>query len=364
MNAQQTRRVALTEERARTIVLSIIVFALIGASVLILTRAATTSVSLEAEAAQLSGNAQSVADTSASGGQAVRFAGIQSTAITVAVAGDIQKPTSNLLHGQETASLIRDTIMPQYILALGDLQYDNGTLSDFQQYFSQTWGASDLKVKLYPTPGNHEYNTSGADGFYTYFAANNASINGKSVTGPANQGYYAFDIGTKWRAYSVNTETLGANVTAQNAFVVSDMAANPRPCTIMFMHRPYYDYGTTHDGDANSMLPILKTFYDNNGELVLAGHEHNYQRFKLVNPYTNTEDTTKGLLSFVVGDGGTTNLYNAFGSTMNNANNLIVKQNGTGWGVLRLELRDDGFTYDHVPIDEGGFTDVGSGMCH
>lgn len=364
--ARLERSVKLDGKQAWSLMVAVIVFALFAASILILTRAATSSVSLEAESAQLTGGAQSIIDATASGGSGVRFSDgmIQPTTYTVAVAGDIQKPASNLIHGNDTASLIRDTIQPQYILALGDLQYDNGTLSDFQTYFSQTWGASDLKVKLYPTPGNHEYNTSGADGFYRYFAANNASINGKAVTGPANEGYYAFDIGTKWRAYSLNSETLGSNVSAQNSFLASDMAANPRPCSIVFMHRPYYDYGTTHDGEADSMLPIYKTFYNNGGDIVLAGHEHNYQRFKQVNPNTDTEDTARGLYSFVIGDGGTTNLYNSFGSNKHNANNLVAKYNGTGWGVLKLVLSDTGFTYSHVPIDAGGFTDSGTGTCH
>lgn len=364
--ARLKRSLTLDHRQARSLIIGVVVFALICASILILTKAATSSISLEAESSQLSGNARNVSDGTASGGAGIRF-GTDTTPsadITVAVAGDIQKPASDLIHGNDTASLIRNTIRPQYILALGDLQYENGTLSDFQQYFTQTWGASDLKVKLYPTPGNHEYNTSGATGFYTYFAANNASINGKAVTGPASQGYYAFDIGTKWRAYSLNSETLGANVSDQNAFLLSDMVANPRPCTIIFMHRPYYDYGTTHDGEADAMLPIYKTFYSNGGDLVLAGHEHNYQRFKQVNPNTDAEDTTKGLHSFIIGDGGTTNLYNAFGSDMHNAQNLIVKYNGTGWGVLKLVLHDASFSYEHVPIDAGGYTDSGTGSCH
>jgi hypothetical protein len=341
-----------------------LVFATLATAALLLTKAAPFTASSEAESGVITGTANVHTDTSASGGQSLVFGSTTQPDITVAVAGDIQKPASNLLHAEETSNIIRNQIDPDYILALGDLQYDNGTLSDFQQYFSQTWGSADLKAKLYPTPGNHEYNTSGASGFYSYFAATATNINGKAVTGPANQGYYAFDIGTKWRAYSLNSETLGANVSAQNAFLASDIAANPRPCTLLFMHRPYYDYGTTHDGEGDPMLPIYKTFYDNNGELVLAGHEHNYQRFKPANPYTNAVDNARGLLTFVVGDGGTTNLYNVFGSTSHNSNNLIEVYNGTGWGVLELTLKASGFSYSHVPMNVGGFTDSGSCTCH
>lgn len=318
--------------------------------------------SIESESGQAS-NALSVSDTTASGNSAIRFAA-QSTAadITLALAGDIQLPTNNLLHALSTSNLVMNTIRPDYVLVLGDNQYDNGTLSDFNNYYSQTWGRPAIKSITYPVPGNHEYNTSGATGYYSYFNAANNSINGHTVTGPAHQGYYAFDIG-QWRVYAMNSE---ANLAAQNTWMAADMAANPRQCKMFTIHRPYWDYGTTHDGEMNSAdeVALFRTFYDNGGDLLFAGHEHNYQRFMAANPNTNTATAT-GIQSFIVGTGGTTNMYNVWGSTINNAHNLIQTYDGSTWGVLRVVLKaDNSYTWAFMPVDGGTYTDSGSGTCH
>jgi hypothetical protein len=299
--------------------------------------------------------------TGASGGSVVKFGPAGASDITVAIAGDIQNPTSALSYGLETADLIANTIRPQYVLALGDLQYDSGTASEFANYYTKTWGRPAVKSLTYPTPGNHEYNSSGAAPYYSYFGAANNSMNGKTVTGPANLGYYAFDVGTSWRFYSLNSE---ANTAAQQSWLAADMTANPRPCTLMFTHRPYLDYSLQHDGEGAITLPWLKMFYDNGGELVFAGHEHNYQRFQPTNPYTNQADTARGFISFVVGTGGTTNLYNTFGATGSNSQNLVSVYSGATQGVLKLTLKPNAtYSWVYLPVT-GSFSDSGSGTCH
>lgn len=284
--------------------------------------------------------------------------------IVLAAAGDIQAPAADLHDGIDTALLMENQVKPDYVVAMGDLQYDNGSLNLFNTYFSKTWGRPSIKSKLYPAPGNHEYRTAGGAGYYDYFKAANNSINGKSVTGPANKGYYAFDIGSNWRVYSMNSEDAGT-VTAQNTFLSQDMAANKRPCTIMYYHKPYWDYGIKHQGDGNLTAPWMKTMYANNGELVLTGHEHNYQHFKPANPNTNALDAAdRGLDTFVIGTGGNRGLYPAGGSTVNNANKLINKFNATSWGVVKFTLKSNSYTWEYIPVGANGFSDSGSGVCH
>lgn len=285
--------------------------------------------------------------------------------IVIAIAGDIQKPRSDLHYALDTVNVIKNQINPAYILGLGDMQYESGSISDFQNYYSRTYGQAGVGSKVYPTPGNHDYATSGATGYYSYFNAGNNTINGNTVAGPANSGYYAFNVGTNWRVYSMNSETAGSTATIQNNFLINDITSNAKACSIMFYHKPYYDYGTTHDGDGDSTLPWLKSFYDRNGDVVLTGHEHNYQRFKMTNPYTNVEDTARGLRSWVVGTGGADNLYGGFGSTLHGADSLIVASNGSSaWGVLKMVLHDNNYDWEFLPINTGGYTDSGSGQCH
>ena len=333
-----------------------------GIIIVLLARAAGPPAAFEAESGTASGSATVRSVVGSSGGSVATFGAGGEPDITVAIAGDIQKPTADLRYGLQTSDLIAQTIIPDYVLALGDLQYDSGTSSEFATYYSKSWGRAAIKNLTYPTPGNHEYNSNNAAPYYSYFAAVNNQINGKPVSGPAQLGYYAFDVGTNWRFYNMNSE---ANTTEQTAWLVADMAAHPKTCSLLFTHRPYWDFSTEHDGEATSTLPWLKTFYDNGGELVFTGHEHNYQRFVPVNPYTNQPDSARGLRSFVVGTGGTTNMYNTFGSTVNNAQNLITVSNGTTWGVLKLTLKPgNSYNWTFMPINGASFTDSGSGTCH
>ncbi|MCA9325614.1 metallophosphoesterase [Candidatus Saccharibacteria bacterium] len=281
--------------------------------------------------------------------------------VTFAIAGDIQKANDDLKYGAATASLITTKIMPDYVLALGDLQYHDGKLADFKKYYAKTWGKQPIASKTYPLPGNHEYRTTNASGYYTYFGAENNHINGHQVSGPANKGYYAFDAGPNWRVYATNSER---NYKAQQTWLRRDMAEHTATCTILAIHRPYWDYSTEHEGGGDAELAILKTFYNGGGDLMFTGHEHNYQRFAPANPYSNRVDTTNGIRSFVVGTGGTTNLYNSFGSKLHNATNLVENYDGTSWGVLRLTVSKTHYTWQFVPTSGSTFADSGSGDCH
>ena len=63
--------------------------------------------------------------------------------------------------------------------ALGDLQYDNGTLKTFMSAYAPTYGR--LLDRTIPVAGNHEYQTGGAAGYYDYFGAR---------AGDRTKGYY------------------------------------------------------------------------------------------------------------------------------------------------------------------------------
>ena len=117
--------------------------------------------------------------------------------VTIAVAGDIActaqaEITSSDCHMLETSELILQNNVSA-VLALGDLQYPDGALSDFQNSYDKTWGR--FKNITYPSPGNHEYHTKNAQGYFDYFG---------EVAGDRDKGYYSFDLGT-WHIISLNS---------------------------------------------------------------------------------------------------------------------------------------------------------------
>ena len=105
----------------------------------------------------------------------------------VVAAGDFACQTLTSGEGTATcqsgavADLIR-RIDPDRFLALGDLQYNNGKLSEFLRVWDVQFG--DLKPITKPIPGNHEYGTPDAAGYFTYFGAR----------AHPPHGYYSFDV--------------------------------------------------------------------------------------------------------------------------------------------------------------------------
>ena len=65
----------------------------------------------------------------------------------------------------KTAALV--SAIPGTVFTAGDNVYPSGTLEQFQSCYDPTWGA--FKSRTRPTPGNHDYQTAGAGGYFTYF---------------------------------------------------------------------------------------------------------------------------------------------------------------------------------------------------
>src|SRR3954462_15718451 len=130
-----------------------------------------------------------------SSGQAAPVPAVKATAggsVRVVAVGDIACPsgeaaTRTTCRQAATAALAR-RLDPDAVLALGDLQYTIGNLTAFQKSYDRSWGT--LKGITYAVPGNHEYKTSGASGYYSYFTG--------SPTRSTAPGYYRKKLG-KWQ---------------------------------------------------------------------------------------------------------------------------------------------------------------------
>lgn len=222
------------------------------------------------------------------------------------------------------------------VVTLGDNAYQAGTTTEFANCYRPTWGRHDSRVR--PAPGNHDYGTIGATGYFGYFG---------DKAGPTGAGYYYFDIGS-WRIFSLNSET---NIDAAAAFVRTN--AGDKRCIAAYWHKPLISSGP--HGNNPSVLPLWQAVYDVGGDLVLNGHDHGYERFAELG--RDGAPSTGGMREFVVGTGGASPY--AFATVRPGSQ---VRRSGT-YGVIAVDLATDGYTWKFHPIAGQTFTDSGSGSC-
>jgi len=264
------------------------------------------------------------------------------TGETVVIAG-----AGDICGGCDVTADLLDAIGPDAVFTAGDNAYPDGTASDFMDGYDPYWGR--FKSITYPSPGNHDYHVAGAADYYAYFGA--------SAHGP--DGYYSYDIGA-WHVVVINSncsEVGGCDPgSPQETWLRADLAASGAACTLAYWHHPRFSSGSTH-GNSESMEPIWQALYDANADLVISGHEHNYERFAPQDP-TGAADDARGIREFVVGTGGAS--HYAFGTPIPNSE----IRNGDTFGVLELTLRADGYDWEFVAEPGHAFTDTGSSACH
>jgi len=252
----------------------------------------------------------------------------------IAAAGDLCSTATDCA---PTAALV-DTIDPHRVLVLGDNAYPNGSTSDYASFYHPNWGR--FKAKTNPVPGNHEYQTSGAAGYFGYF------------TGV--QPYYSFDLGA-WHVVAINSEIAVGAGSAQELWLKADLAANAGKCILAYWHQPRWSSSTTHGSNA-AYHQLWLDLYAAGADIVLNGHVHNYERFAKQSP-TGAADP-EGIREFVVGTGGRASFY-AFGTPLARSE---VRNTGTH-GVLELTLHTSSYDWRFVPVAGKTFTDSGSDSC-
>jgi acid phosphatase type 7 len=265
--------------------------------------------------------------------------------------------------GATTANIIRQ-MQPTNFLALGDNQYEQGSLSDYTTYFDPAWGFAKPITK--PVPGNHEYGTAGGNGYYTYFgSAASPEEPGCTVN---CKGYYSYDLGN-WHLIALNTEC--GNITGgcatgspEETWLQNDLSqVAPTKCILAYWHEGHFSSG--NDGNTSETavsFPFWQDLYAAGADVVLNGHSHNYERFAQQDPSGNA--TTAGMREFIVGTGG----RDFTGWWTNSLANSQVKNNDT-FGVLKLILHANSYDWQFVPANgigytNGTFTDSGSTACH
>ncbi len=241
-----------------------------------------------------------LAESQATGG--VKSDPASETAILVG-AGDIvgcQDPRGALA----TAKLIEK--IPGTVFTLGDMVYDAANLAQFQNCYGTSWGK--FRERTRPAIGNHEYLKGDANPYFQYWGAQ---------AGRPGKGYYSYDLG-QWHVVVLNTNCEAPGVG-----------------------------GCAAGSSQESWL---------RQDLHEAGHEHSYERFAPQDPDGRT-DPQHGIREIVVGTGGRS--HYPLGRVLPNSE----VQNFDTYGVLKLTLSPQGYTWEFIPEEGKSFHDSGAGVC-
>ncbi|HEY6108415.1 MAG TPA: metallophosphoesterase, partial [Gemmatimonadales bacterium] len=201
-------------------------------------------------------------------------------------AGDISTCGNN---SDEATAQLLDAI-PGTVFTAGDNVMPNGTTSEFANCYDPTWGRHKGRTK--PAAGNHDYNTSGAAGYFAYFGA---------AAGEPGKGYYSYPLGA-WHIVVLNSNIATAAGSAQDTWLKADLAAHPNQCTLAYYHHPLYS-SASGSGSGGATLsgvrPFVNALYAAHADLVMNGHRHIYERIAPMKP-DGTADPALGLREFVV----------------------------------------------------------------
>ncbi|WP_433255667.1 discoidin domain-containing protein [Streptosporangium sp. CA-135522] len=262
----------------------------------------------------------------------------------VAAAGDIAAQctasSSSCAHPKTAAQV--QAMNPEFVITMGDNQYDDARLSDYQKYYDKTWGK--FKSKTRPVPGNHEtYDPAGVyAGYKGYFG---------SIATPQGKTYYSYDRGN-WHFVALDSNAFDQS--AQISWLKADLAANTRGCVAAYWHHPLFSSGE-HGNDPVSK-PVWKILYDAGADLVLNGHDHHYERFAPQNP--DAQADPKGIVEILGGMGG------ASPYKIENVQPNSQKRLQDVYGVVKLKFAPSAFSWQLIGID-GAVKDTGpTYACH
>ncbi len=244
--------------------------------------------------------------------------------------------TSDLLLGQQGG-----------VFTAGDNAYETGSQGDFAGCYAPTWGRVKERTIL-PAAGNHDWLTAGAAGYLGYFG---------TVAAPQGVTWYSTDMGA-WHVVVLDSDCdqVGgcAATSPQGRWLAADLAASSARCTLAIWHHPRFSSG--EHGNDDQVAPFWRLLHQDGAELIVNGHDHDYERFAPQDP-SGKEERPGGIREIVVGTGGAE--LRTFATT---AANSEFRLSGT-FGVLRLTLHPANYDWEFLPAS-GDVADAGSTICH
>jgi hypothetical protein len=262
---------------------------------------------------------------------------------TLIAAGDIARCGAD--DDSATARLLDE--LRGTIATLGDNAYESGTSQEFARCYATTWGRH--KSRTRPSPGNHDYHTRDAAGYFDYFGA---------AAGTRGKGYYSYSVG-RWHVISLNSNcgAIGGchRGSPQERWLRADLRASRARCTLAYWHHARFSSGE-HGSDSKTQ-GLWEALHAARADVILVGHDHNYERFAPMRP-NGALDRRRGIRQFVVGTGGA-----RLRPIEERARHSEVRNSNTH-GVLVLKLRPSSYSWRFVPVAGKSFTDSGTGACH
>jgi Calcineurin-like phosphoesterase len=268
--------------------------------------------------------------------------------VVLLAAGDIAECDHE---GDEATARIVTEYPEAAIATLGDNAYPDGSSEDFQECYDPTWGQ--FKDRTRPAAGNHDHETKDAQGYWDYFGDRG---------GPFDKYYYSYDLGS-WHVVVLNSDCWRVDGCEsddpQAEWLRSDLERHESFCTLALWHRPPFSSGRYGDSkDTGRVRPLWRILNDEGADVLLTGHEHSYERFAPMDA-DGKRDDARGVRLFVVGTGG--------GNLRRFENDPLAtteaRQDHT-WGVLKLDLKPRGYTWEFLPVEGSTFSDSGTGTCH
>ncbi len=225
--------------------------------------------------------------------------------VTVAVIGDSGTGSAE----QVALAALMTKASPDILLHVGDMAYPYGAPSYYYQYFFKIYPELLASTCIYPTLGNHDCQKSPEYWLSAFhLPANNPA---------GSESYYSFDAGD---AHFVCLNSCGDDVPAEQVeWLKKDLSASDRSWKVVFLHHAPYSNG--RHGGVDRVRKAISSVVESHGvDLVLAGHEHVYERtYPVLNGqvrsgYQDPDFVSPGGTVYVVTGGGGAPLYNFVGS--------------------------------------------------
>jgi hypothetical protein len=271
------------------------------------------------------------------------------TPIVILAAGDITKCAGGT-PGPTSGPMITSNMLlndPGLVFTLGDNSNDSGTAADYANCYGPTWGR--LLSRTYPSMGNHDQIADPQGGpYFAYFSG---------MTGI--YGHYSLNLGT-WHVVVLNAECAvgyqgcGAG-SPQAVWLQQDLAANTQPCILAIWHQPLFSSGT--QDETPGMEEFWEELYAAKADIILNGHNHNYERFAPQDPEQKPDPN--GIREFVVGTGGASLDVSTKPLELNEE-----VRSAAAYGYIKLTLKTNSYDWQFIAQPGKNFADSGSGICH
>ncbi len=261
------------------------------------------------------------------------------------------------------------TLQPDQVLILGDVQYEDGYLKDYTRVFDKTWGQRFLDRtdaaanRMWPVPGNHSYRDKDAAGYFAYFNGGTpAKPNRSGVAGTTYDGWYRKDDIPGWTLLALNANCTylkgGCKADSEQYDWLKRQLQNTEQCTLAYWHEPLFNKGK--EAAAHDIRPFWKLLYQAGADLILNGHDHTYQRFPRLNPQGDPDP--KGPQQIIIGTGGRS--LTKFAKKPSQPS--VVTKSATTTGVLNLQLGAGTYSWEFVRAQypgNGKYHDSGTATC-